>query len=73
MKIIILFPKGRDVGGNPVKKNARWNEQIKIYNQQILQHGQDESFINVRKLSVILIVFLLKSREKTLPEKSDMN
>ena len=58
---------------NPVKKNARWNEQIKIYNQQILQHGQDESFINVRKLSVILMVFLLKSREKTLPEKSDMN
>ena len=66
MKIIILFPKGRDMAvWNAVKKNARWNEQIKTYNQQILQYGHDESFINVRELSVILIIFLLKSEKNT--------
>ena len=44
----------------------------KICNQQILQHGHDESFINVREHSVILIVLLLKS-EETLLEKFDIN
>ena len=52
-------------GWNPVKTRARWNEQMKIYNQQILRHGNDESFINVREHSAILIIFLLKIEENT--------
>ena len=74
MKIIILFPKGRDIGGSVKcsQKECKMEEQIKTYNQQILQHGHDESFINVRELSVILIVFLLKSK-KTVLEKFDIN
>ena len=48
---------------NPVRKSDRWNDQMN--NQQILRHGNDESFINVREHSAILIIFLLQIEENT--------
>ncbi len=66
--MIILFPTGRDVGGRmkPSENESqmeRADEDLQPTDSPTWQY--DESVINVREHSAILIIFLLKIEENT--------